>query len=157
MQSCDTSYPRRGKSYPDTSYPDTSYLPDARPYPDTSYLRQCWCQGSFVGGKFEPPEACPRHWQGFKKGGCVFWKKFEPPEACPRRWQGFIMYYTQYTQSSRVCFPKIHCTHFQDFDNFQNGPFEQKSRRKCEKCFFGDYFSKTISKNVYILRYCEED
>ena len=46
MQSCDTSYPRRGKSYPDTSYlrgrtayPDTSYLAvKGVPYPDTSYL-----------------------------------------------------------------------------------------------------------------------
>ena len=31
---------------------------------------------------------------------------------------------------SRVCFPKIHCTHVQDFDNFQKGPFEQKSDGK---------------------------
>ena len=55
-----------------------------------------------------------------------------------------------------MCFPKIHCTHFQDFGIPQRGVWaKNKTENWKMTCWW--LLSKTISRNVYILRSCEED
>ena len=54
----------------------------------------------------------------------------------------------------RVCFPKIHCTHFQDFGHFPKGVIWAKFRREFEKWDSQKVYPGTKIKRIYITWVC---